>query len=298
MTTISAGIDRKHTRANIKVQDGCDFFCSFCEIPYARGRARSRKFNDIIKEANVLADAGHKELVITGINVGLYKQNNRSLIDIISELEQIDGLSRIRISSIEPTTYSKDLFIKMRGNSKLCRYLHTPMQSGSDRILKMMNRRYKINEFLNFINLARDTVPEICIGTDVIVGFPSETDDDFISTHNILEESPVNYFHVFTYSIRKKARSRDFDHNIPSKTMAQRSKMLRDLSQKKRNGFFDSLKGSKQKVLFEQKKNGLWSGLTDHYVRILLKTNQNLKNKIVDVKITKLEGNNVYGKLI
>ncbi|MEI7998865.1 MAG: MiaB/RimO family radical SAM methylthiotransferase, partial [Candidatus Omnitrophota bacterium] len=174
-TQLTASIDRQHTRANIKIQDGCDFFCSFCEIPFARGRARSRVFEDILLEARALAAAGHKEIVLTGINVGTYTNDGKTLLDVIAKLERIDELKRIRISSIEPTTIPTELFDHM-GKGKLCRYLHIPLQSGSDDVLTQMNRKYSTKEFSAFIEVAHQKVSQICIGTDVIVGFPGETE--------------------------------------------------------------------------------------------------------------------------
>jgi len=293
-----AGIDPKHTRANIKIQDGCDFFCSYCEVPYARGRARSRNFNNIISEAKELTDYGYKELVITGINVGMYKQNNHTLIDVISALEQIDSLQRIRISSIELTTIAQAIIKKMSQKTKLCRYLHVPLQSASDRILKKMNRKYVLEDFKKFIIQAHKTVPQICLGTDVMVGFPSEEDKDFVLTKNYLEESPIQYFHVFSYSQRKLARSQQISSIVPKAIIQNRSKTLLKLSTYKRNLFHQSLLGTTQKILFEKKKNGFWNGLTDNYVRVQIKSQRNLSNKICPVTIQHTTQEKVFGSLL
>ena len=170
-----ASVDPDHTRANIKIQDGCDFFCSFCEIPYARGRARSRVFEDIFIEASALVTAGHKELILTGINIGTYSYQDKTLMDVIKAMNALEGLERLRISSIEPTTISKDIFNYMGQGHKLCRYLHIPLQSGDDEILREMKRKYTVDEFSDFVRQAEAQVPHIWIGTDVIVGFPGET---------------------------------------------------------------------------------------------------------------------------
>ncbi|MCA9406459.1 MAG: tRNA (N(6)-L-threonylcarbamoyladenosine(37)-C(2))-methylthiotransferase MtaB [Candidatus Omnitrophica bacterium] len=293
-----AGIDEKHTRANIKIQDGCDFFCSFCEIPYARGRARSRQFDDILKEARILTEAGHQEIVITGINVGTYQEEGKTLLDVIDALEQLQDLKRIRISSIEPTTIPLTLLDKMADkNSKLCRYLHIPLQSGSDAVLSMMKRKYTADEFYQFIVRAYETVKDICIGTDVIVGFPGETEADFETTFERLQEWPVHYFHVFSYSNRTMNKSRHHGEQVPPAVIQERSKILRDLSYRKRRLYFQGLLDSRQDVLFEQKKNGLWNGLTDHYARVYVESNEDLSNQMRRVQLNHLNSLEILGNL-
>ena len=214
-----ASVDHDHTRANIKIQDGCDFFCSFCEIPYARGRARSRVFEDIFTEAAALVAAGHKELILTGINIGTYSYQDKTLMDVIKGMNALEGLERVRISSIEPTTISKDIFSYMKHGHKLCRYLHIPLQSGDDEILQEMKRKYTIDEFSDFVRQAEAQVPQICIGTDVIVGFPGETDAHFERTVEVLRELPIHYFHVFSYSPRHMAKSRLME-TLPAEVIA------------------------------------------------------------------------------
>ncbi len=291
-----SSVDREHIRANIKIQDGCDFFCSFCEIPYARGRARSRVFDDIFVEAKALVAGGHKEIILTGINIGTYANEGKVLMDVIRQLDVVEGLERIRISSIEPTTIPLELFDYMGQGHKLCRYLHIPLQSGHDEILAEMKRKYTTKEFSDFILAAKDKVGEICIGTDVIVGFPGETDQHFDLTADLLRELPIHYFHVFSYSPRYMAKSRTLD-NVSSATVAKRSAVLRDLSNRKRRIFHESFLGSAQKVLFEEYKNGLWSGLTDHYVRVKIKSSDNLLNTTRLVQLNSVEGQHVYGEL-
>jgi threonylcarbamoyladenosine tRNA methylthiotransferase MtaB len=280
-----AGIDRDHTRANIKIQDGCDFFCSFCEIPYARGRARSRVFEDILKEVKTLVAAGHKEVVLTGINIGTYQENNKNILDVLEALEQIAGLHRIRISSIEPTTIPEAVIHKMALKTKLCRHLHIPLQSGSNTVLSSMKRKYSLEEFDQFVQFVRTTVPEVSIGTDVIVGFPGETDQHFEETYNYLLDSPINYFHVFSYSKRHLALSKKMEDEIHPKIIGERSERLRDLSQRKRKIYHEALCQTTQNVLFEEQKNGIWEGLTDTYVRVAVQSPQNLQNHICTVKL-------------
>lgn len=296
-TMPTAGIDRDHTRANLKIQDGCDFFCSFCEIPYARGRARSRRFDDILREAKILVAAGHKELVLTGINLGTYEHEEKKFLNVIDALTEIEGLMRVRISSIEPTTIPLELFERMTFDSKLCRYLHIPIQSGNDEILTSMKRKYTVKEFSDFIEKVYKIVPEIGLGTDVIVGFPGETEDHFEETYQLLRDLPFAYFHVFSYSKRQFAKSQNFPDSVGSETIQVRSKILRDLSVRKRQLFIQSLIGSVQKVLFEEKKDGAWSGLTDHYVRVKAASENNLHNQINDVLLDRLDGQSCIGKL-
>jgi len=171
-TISQAGIDRRHTRANLKIQDGCDFFCSFCVIPYARGRARSREFNNILSEASQLIEAGHRELVLTGINVGTYLYKNLSIVEVVESLLELEGLDRLRLSSIEPTTIPDRLLTMMKTDQRLCRYLHIPLQSGSDDILKAMNRNYTTLDYADYIRRLQSEIPGVCLGTDVMVGFP------------------------------------------------------------------------------------------------------------------------------
>ena len=186
------GLSEHRTRANIKIQDGCDFFCSFCEIPYARGRARSRVFEDILVEARALVAAGHRELVVTGINVGTYSYRNYNFVDVITALEDIAGLDRIRISSIEPTTIPLAVFTRMTKESKLCRHLHIPLQSGSNTILSAMKRKYTREEFSDFISSVTDMVDGLCVGTDIIVGFPGEEEADFQQTAELVRDLPIH----------------------------------------------------------------------------------------------------------
>jgi threonylcarbamoyladenosine tRNA methylthiotransferase MtaB len=292
-----AGIDHHHTRANLKIQDGCDFFCSFCEIPYARGRARSRVFSDILKEANTLVLAGHHELILTGINIGTYSFADKTISDVISGLEEIDGLWRVRISSIEPTAIPSAILEKMAKDNKLCRYLHIPIQSGSDPMLQAMKRNYSISQYVEFIGQANQMIPNICLGTDVIVGFPGETESDFEETYQLLSELPFAYFHVFSYSDRDHAKSTKHGDKVPVEKIKERSRRLRELSSRKRNFYMQKFVGETQGVLFEQKKNGLWSGLTDNYIRVKVNSNLNLRNQLLAVKLRAIENQTMIGSL-
>ncbi len=294
----NSGIDKHHTRANIKIQDGCDFYCAFCVIPFARGPARSRVFSDIIRESVDLVTAGHKEIVITGINVGTYEDEGKKIDDVVAALSRIEGLERIRISSIEPTTIPRNLIDWMKSKPKMCRYLHIPIQSGSDSVVKVMNRHYTMAEFREFITTAFESVPDICIGTDVIVGFPGETKAHFDETVANLITMPIHYFHVFSYSERMYARSKKLDNQVEPKEIERRSKILRDLSKKKRKAYNEQFLGKTVTVLFEQEKHGYWSGLTDNYIRVKVKSESNIKNKILNVQLEAIDNQAITGILI
>jgi threonylcarbamoyladenosine tRNA methylthiotransferase MtaB len=292
-----AGVDPNHTRANLKIQDGCDFFCTFCEIPYARGRARSRVYDDILRAGRELVDGGHREIVLTGINVGTFKYVNKSLVDVITGLEEIDGLERIRISSIEPTTIPEKILNKMAAQNKLCRYLHIPIQHGEDSVLSAMKRKYTTQEFSDYIYYVYENVPDVCIGTDVMVGFPGETNEQFEKSYGLLKDLPIAYFHVFSYSDRDFNKSRKFDNKVPKNIIDSRSSRMRELSARKRRTYFEQFIGKKESVLFEQKKNGYWTGLTDTYIRVKVKSPINLKNTFATVQLEQVENQTILGTI-
>ena len=285
------GFDRHHVRANIKVQDGCDFFCSFCVIPFARGPARSRFFYDVLAESKELVKSGHKELVLTGINVGTYQDQGKFLLNIVSELDQLEDLKRIRISSIEPTTIDSALIDKMASKeSKLCPYLHLPIQSGCDVTLKRMGRKYSLKDYCDFVEDVSSRVPDLCLGTDVIVGFPGETDDDFECTYQTLATLPFAYFHVFSYSERHFSRSRKLSDKCSSTCIAKRSERLRELSKRKQEAFYRNYIGCQCEVLIEQQKEGAWVGLTESFCKVKCDIPNLKRHDIVTVDIASLDG--------
>ena len=297
-TLPEAGVDRQHTRANLKIQDGCDFFCTFCEIPYARGRARSRVFDDIVRKANELAGAGHKEIVLTGVNTSTYRYKDKTLTDVVLALENIDELERIRISSIEGKTIDERLLDHMSADSKLCRHLHISVQSASDTILNAMNRRYTVAEFSEFIHHVHGKVDNICLGTDILTGFPGETEQLFEETRENIQAMPLSYYHVFAYSDRKNARSRTFSNKVPRHLIDQRSQRLRELGQQQRRLHHVRNIGNIEKVLFEQCKNGWWTGLTDNYIRVRVQSSHNIHNQLLPVRLVKAESNSMTGHLL
>lgn len=280
-----ASIDQTRTRANLKIQDGCNQFCSYCIVPFARGTPRSRIFQNILDEARILESAGYQEIILTGINIGLYDYNDKKLIDVIQALLQFPGFKRIRISSIEPNAVSDELLNLIKTETRICNFLHIPLQSGCDTILEKMNRRYRTTEFEQLIYRISDAIPDASIGTDIIVGFPGEMDAHFKETQQFLEKMPFTYFHVFSYSDREKTKSRDFPDKITTAKKAKRSQILRALSEKKRTHFLKKLIGKTLPVLFEDHKNGIWIGTTDQLIKVKSISDTPLKNKIIPVKL-------------
>jgi len=278
--------DYDSTRANLKIQDGCNFMCSFCLIPLARGRERSRKMDDAIREAEALAARGHREVVLTGVNIGRYEQDGRPLIELIRRLEQIAGLDRIRISSIEPTTIPDGLLDYMATSSKLCRHLHLPLQSGNDDMLRMMNRRYTIRDYAAFVDKAMRRIPDLALGTDLLVGFPGETDTQFANTLAAATDLPFAYLHVFAYSKRPGTAASKLAPAVPGATVTSRRAALADLSRAKRMAYYQRYVGRTEDVLFEtQDDTGRWTGLTNNYVRVGVTAAGDLANRIEPVTV-------------
>ncbi len=286
--TIEGVGEYQETRANLKIQDGCNFMCSFCLIPFSRGHERSRRLDDLLREAEGLVARGHRELVVTGVNVGRYAGDGRSLADVVRTLEAVPGLDRIRISSIEPTTISDELLELMAGPSKLCRYLHVPLQSGDDEILAAMNRRYTARQYAAFIEKAARTVPDLGLGTDLMVGFPGESDSAFGNTRALAADLPFAYFHVFSFSPRRGTAAIKLPGSVPSHTIKARSDELCALSRAKRLAFYQRYVGRTLGVLFETRNgNGLFTGLTENYIRVGVPADDDLGNAI---RPTRLEG--------
>ncbi len=283
-------------RANLKIQDGCDFMCSFCIIPFARGRARARTLPNLLAEARSLVARGARELVLTGVNIGTYAWHGHDVLSVVRELNLIDGLDRIRISSIEPTTIPEPLFEWMADPAHaLVPYLHIPLQAGSDRTLEAMRRKYTREEFLDFIHAAHERVPGIGIGTDILVGFPGETDADFDATCEVLEESPLFYAHVFKYSERSGTASVRIAEKVDPRVASARSARLRDLSQRKTRMFQEHHLGQTLPVLFEQQQDGVWTGYTENYLQVAVESAEGLGNRIVPVRMASVAGGCLRG---
>lgn len=285
-------------RANLKVQDGCDFMCSFCIIPFARGRARSRAMDNLLDEARVLVERGAKEIVLTGVNIGTYAYGDCTVLDIVDRLNAIEGLARIRISSIEPTTIPEALFERMNARDHaLVPYLHIPLQSGSDAILEAMRRKYSRAEFLAFIEAADAAVADLCIGTDIMVGFPGETEREFEDTASLLAESPLVYAHVFKYSERDGTASLRMSGKVDPRVQNARSARLRLISARKQREFHERYFGREVDVLFEQAENGYWTGYTGNYIRAAVCSDQALENQLRRVQLTGHLGDMALGEL-
>jgi threonylcarbamoyladenosine tRNA methylthiotransferase MtaB len=289
--------DYSTTRANLKIQDGCQFMCAFCLIPFARGRERSRLADDAIREAEELVQRGHRELVLTGVNIGQFQDQDIDLLGLISRLEAIEGLERIRISSIEPTTIPNGLIEYLKTSRKLCRFLHVPLQSGDDTILRTMNRRYTIQEYQNAMELACSTIPNVCFGTDVMVGFPGEGEREFANTLAFIKDLPFAYVHVFSYSPRPGTASTKMADQVSPGDIKERSRTLRELSRQKREAFQQRFLGRELSVLFEEEANGVWTGLTDHYLRVDVRSSLHLKNTVQSVVATGVMSDRMLGLL-
>ncbi|HOJ34477.1 MAG TPA: tRNA (N(6)-L-threonylcarbamoyladenosine(37)-C(2))-methylthiotransferase MtaB [Candidatus Hydrogenedentes bacterium] len=298
-TIDASGYTQIQERTNLKIQDGCDFMCAFCAIPFARGRARSRQFRNTLEEARQLVDSGVREIILTGVNIGMYRSENYTLCDVVDALAAIPGLTRIRVSSIEPTTIPEGLLDRMVAyDHPLVPFLHIPAQSGSNRILELMKRRYSREDFLEFIQLAVNKVPDLCIGTDLMVGFPGETDEDFWATYTLLKESPIAYAHVFKYSERRNTAASRMVDKVSNAVQDKRSALLRELSSEKRSAFHEKFVGRIRTVLFESEVgDGLWCGHTDNYITVLAKWKDGKANTFVPVRIQKLSGDHVIGSI-
>lgn len=277
-------------RANLKIQDGCDFMCSFCVIPFARGRARSRALPNLLEEARLLVGRGAKELVLTGVNIGTYTWEGNTLLDVVEQLGQIPGLRRLRISSIEPTTIPRELFQWMADpQHSLQPYLHIPLQSGSNAILQAMRRRYTREEYLDFLYEAHEAVPGIGLGTDILVAFPGETDDDFEDTRRLLWESPLFYAHVFKYSERAGTAACRLSDQVTNSVAHRRGEILRATSIKKTQMFLEHHLGQELEVLAEHQSKGVWEGYTGNYLRARLNSSQDLTNQLIRTRASRIE---------
>ena len=260
--------------------------CSFCLIPFARGHERSRLRDDVIREAEILVAGGYREIVLTGVNIGQYRQGETDLVGLIAQLEGIEGLERIRISSIEPTTITNALIDRMASSSKLCPYLHIPLQSGDDTTLSAMNRPYNVEEFTRLIRRAVAAIPHLGLGTDLMVGFPGETEEAFEHTLDIVRELPFSYFHIFTYSQRPGTAATKLPDQVPSAVARQRAKILAKLSRVKRLAFAERYIGSTVSVLFESGAiDGFRSGVTANFLKVGVSSNIDLTNHLKDVRI-------------
>ena len=288
----------ERTRSFLKIQDGCDYTCSFCTIPLARGQSRSDTIAKTLKVAKEVAQTDTREIVLTGVNIGDYgKGSNETFFDLIQQLDLLDGIDRIRISSIEPNLLTNEIIEFCASSKKFMPHFHVPLQSGSDKILGAMRRRYKRDLFVNRVTRIKQTIADACIGVDVIVGFPGETEKDFLDTYNFLNELDISYLHVFTYSERPNTDAIKMNEVVSKEIRKERSKMLHILSDKKRRFFHDQFISKYRPVLFENMKNGKLLGHTDNYIQIQMEGSSDLINSIHSVKLVDNHGIVVDGKL-
>ncbi len=281
------------TRTFLKVQDGCDYSCTFCTIPLARGNSRSDTIENAVKQAEQIAASGVKEIVLTGVNLGDFGiidgKRETKFFDLVKALDEVEGIDRIRISSIEPNLLTDEIIEFVAASKRFVPHFHIPLQSGSDKILGLMRRRYKRDLYVNRVAKIKQLMPDCCIGVDVIVGFPGETREDFIDTYNFLNELNISYLHVFTYSERKNTLAKEMSGVVPGSTRADRSKMLHILSDKKRRAFYDTQLAQTAEVLFEGDiKDGFMHGFTRNYVKVKAKYDPILVNELKNVYLTQI----------
>ena len=288
------------TRAFLKVQDGCDYKCTYCTIPLARGISRSDDINSIINNAEKISKTGIKEIVLTGVNIGDYgkgefgnKKHESTFLDLIESLDKTSSIDRIRISSIEPNLLKNEIISFVSKSNLFVPHFHIPLQSGNNEILKLMKRRYLRDLYVDRVSFIKNLMPDACIGVDVIVGFPGETEEHFRDTFDFLKSLDISYLHVFSYSERDNTLASEFSDIVPNSIRSKRSKILRSLSLKKRRVFYESQLGKRKKVLFEsENKKGYIHGFTDNYVKIRAPWNPKLVNTLhhVDLESIDIEG--------
>ncbi|WP_298137241.1 tRNA (N(6)-L-threonylcarbamoyladenosine(37)-C(2))-methylthiotransferase MtaB [Flavobacterium sp.] len=285
------------TRAFLKVQDGCDYKCTYCTIPLARGISRSDALENVLKNAYEISQQGIKEIVLTGVNIGDYgkgefgnKKHEHTFLDLVKALDEVEGIERLRISSIEPNLLKNQTIEFVSKSRTFVPHFHIPLQSGSNEILGKMKRRYQREVYTDRVENIRKVMPHACIGVDVIVGFPGETDAHFLETYNFLNELDISYLHVFTYSERDNTEAATMENVVPMNVRSKRSKMLRGLSVKKRRAFYESQIGSNRTVLFEgENKEGYIHGFTENYVKVKTPWNPELVNTLHEINLTRID---------
>lgn len=285
------------TRAFLKVQDGCDYKCTYCTIPLARGISRSDTLDNVLNNAREISAQGIREIVLTGVNIGDYgkgefgnKKHEHTFFELVQALDKVPGIDRVRISSIEPNLLKNETIEFVSSSHAFVPHFHIPLQSGSNAILKQMRRRYQNELYVDRVLAIKKFMPDACIGVDVIVGFPGETEEHFLETYHFLNELDVSYLHVFTYSERDNTLAADMEGKVPSHVRNKRSKMLRGLSAKKRRSFYQSQLGKIKKVLFEsENKKGYIHGFTENYVKVMVPWNPELINTLHDVKLLEID---------
>ena len=288
----------ERTRSYLKVQDGCNYSCTFCTIPMARGRSRSDTIKNTVKIAQNIADAGTKEIVLTGINIGDFGSDGEDFLQLIATLDNIKGIDRFRISSIEPNLLTDDIISFCADSNKFVPHFHIPLQSGSNPILKNMKRRYTTNLYESRVHFIKQLIPDCCIGVDVIVGYPGEENDHFKETKVFLESLDISYLHVFSYSQRKDTLAATMENHVTKEEKELRSKALHILSNEKRHQFYNQFENTVRPVLIEKSNNIITQGFTDNYIKVHIEENISIQNTIVSVLLKKNNGSYMEGEII
>jgi len=282
----------ERTRSFLKIQDGCDYPCTYCTIPLARGKSRCDTIGNILNNASEIAKNNIKEIVITGVNIGEFRDGKKRFADLTKELENVKGIERYRISSIEPNLITDEIIETVKTSKKFMPHFHIPLQSGSDEILGKMKRRYRTDLYKNKVAKIVSEIPDVCIGADVIVGFPGETDELFDSTLNFIKDLPISYLHVFSYSERENTLATTFDGVVPKQKRAERSKMLRILSDKLQRAHYHKFIGTTQTALIEREnKNGFLFGYTDNYIKVKIPFDKELVQQKLKIKLLSFDKN-------
>lgn len=288
-----------HTRAFLKIQDGCNYVCSFCIIPFARGRSRTIAIPEAVENCENLVKRGFNEVVLTGVNIGEYERSSgEKLEDLVKQVAQVKGLNRLRLSSVEPNTITRELLEVLKSCGVYQNHFHIPMQSGCDEILTSMRRKYDVKFYKGIIKLVREYFPNTSIGADVIVGYPGETESQFMETYKLIEELGLTHLHVFPYSKRKNTTAAKMDHHIQAGVKKERVKTLINLGKEQQNAFAKKLVGLTDEVLFEREKDGYFEGYTSHYIKVRVKSDKDLSNQIHNVHLTAYTGQHLEGELL
>lgn len=294
----STTLSDSHTRAFLKIQDGCNYVCSFCIIPFARGRSRTITVADALKEAKDLSKKGFKEIVLTGVNIGEYEAiSGERLTDLVKRIADIPEIQRLRLGSVEPNTITKKLLETLKDTGKYQEHFHIPLQSASDEILTSMRRKYNSSQYKEILLMVQSYFPEAAFGADVIVGYPGESEEEFLKTFNFLRSGPITHFHIFPYSKRKGTTAARLEDQIQSSVKKDRVRTLMMLGNAKMDELSQSMVGKKVNVLFENEVDGYWEGYSSNYLRIKVKSNEMLKNEIREVNLTSYSGGQIIGEV-
>ncbi len=294
----STTLSDSHTRAFLKIQDGCNYVCSFCIIPFARGRSRTITVADALKEAKDLSKKGFKEIVLTGVNIGEYEAiSGERLTDLVKRIADIPEIQRLRLGSVEPNTITKKLLETLKDTGKYQEHFHIPLQSASDEILTSMRRKYNSSQYKEILLMVQSYFPEAAFGADVIVGYPGESEEEFLKTFNFLRSGPITHFHIFPYSKRKGTTAARLEDQIQSSVKKDRVRTLMMLGNAKMDELSQSMVGKKVNVLFENEVDGYWEGYSSNYLRIKVKSNEMFKNEIREVNLTSYSGGQIIGEV-